>query len=84
LWMVKRVFFGEEGELVAHGLKDLNKRELGLMVPLVVMILWMGVLPNHFLSWSEASVDHFVKNAKKYELTILEKTEELRVVEAKQ
>ncbi|MCB9027195.1 MAG: NADH-quinone oxidoreductase subunit M, partial [Bdellovibrionaceae bacterium] len=43
LWMVKKVFFGPEGEIVtkykAEGL-DLNLREFAVMLPLVVMIFW--------------------------------------------
>ena len=51
LWMVKRVFFGEEGPIVTKykdkGL-DMNLREFVVMAPLVVLIFWMGIFPNHF------------------------------------
>ena len=71
LWMVKRVFFGADGELIQkHTDLDVNKRELGLMVPLVVLIFWMGIFPNTFLDWSKASVNHLVKNIDAYELSI--------------
>lgn len=74
LWMFKRVFFGEKGELVRdekHPLHDLSLREICVMVPMVVMVFWMGLFPNTFLNVSKASVDHFVKNYAHYELTIL-------------
>ncbi|MBX2988139.1 MAG: NADH-quinone oxidoreductase subunit M [Bdellovibrionaceae bacterium] len=73
LWMFMRVFFGPKGELVSdehHPLHDLNAREIGVMIPLVVMIFWMGIFPNQFLDWSKASVDHLVKNRSSYNLTI--------------
>ncbi|MCC6137107.1 MAG: NADH-quinone oxidoreductase subunit M [Bdellovibrionaceae bacterium] len=73
LWMVKKVFFGEAGELVdgSHGtLKDLNIREIAVLVPIVVLIFWMGILPNHFLGWSEASIKHLVENKNNYELKL--------------
>lgn len=73
LWMFKRVFFGEKGELVRdehHPLKDLNARELVVMGTMIVMVFWMGLLPNTFLDWSRASIDHFVKNRGAYELTV--------------
>lgn len=77
LWMVKRVFFGGEGELISkyksHGL-DVNMRELGLMVPLILLIFWMGIFPNHFLDWSKASIDHLVNNKTNYELTIFDRS----------
>ena len=73
LWMVKRVFFGPAGELVKdahHPLHDLNLREFCVMAPLIVMIFWMGLFPNHFLDWSKASIDNLVNNRDNYQLTI--------------
>lgn len=73
LWMVKRVFFGEEHGVVVehkgHGL-DVNAREILTLSPLIVLIFWMGVFPNHFLDWSKASIDHLVENRYNYQLTI--------------
>ena len=70
LWMFKRVFFGNQGELVTQDLKDLDKREIAVLVPMVVLIFVMGIFPNAFLDWSKKSLDHFVKNKKAYTLTI--------------
>jgi NADH-quinone oxidoreductase subunit M len=75
LWMVKRIFFGEErGVVVQHkgpGL-DLNLREILVMIPLLILIFWMGIFPNQFFKWSEASVAHLVNNKGQYQLTIKE------------
>lgn len=73
LWMFKRVFFGEPGELVRdekHPLHDLNAREIAVLSPLVVMVFWMGLFPNHFLDWSKASIDHLVSHRTSYQLTM--------------
>lgn len=73
LWMFKRVFFGKKGELVAdekHPLKDLSCREIIVLVPLVLMVFWMGIFPNHFLNYSKSSIDHLVNNRTNYNLTI--------------
>jgi NADH-quinone oxidoreductase subunit M len=73
LWMFKRVFYGEKGPLVAdekHPLMDLNLREVFVLVPFVVMVFWMGIFPNTFLKFSEASVDYLVKNKSSYQLTV--------------
>ncbi|MBS1969050.1 MAG: NADH-quinone oxidoreductase subunit M [Bdellovibrionales bacterium] len=73
LWMFKRVFFGQQGELVKddhHPLHDLNMREIAVMVPLVIMVFWMGLFPNQFLDWSKASVEHLIQNRSGYSLTI--------------
>lgn len=73
LWMYMRVFFGPRGPLVMdekHPLKDLSLRELTVMVPLIVMVFWMGIFPNHFLEKSKASIQHLVKNKDSYNLSI--------------
>ncbi len=73
LWMVKRVFFGPKGELVLesekdshHTLVDLSTREVFVLVPLVIMIFWMGIFPNHFMDYSKTSIDYFIKNKNNY------------------
>lgn len=73
LWMFKRVFFGEAGPLVKdehHPLHDLNLREMAVLAPLVVLIFWMGIFPNHFLKYSKASIEHLVQTKDAYQLSI--------------
>jgi len=73
LWMFKRVFFGEKGELVKdekHPLHDLSLREIVVLVPMVIMIFWMGLFPGNFMSFSKASIDHLVNDRTNYTLTI--------------
>ncbi len=73
LWMFKRVFFGEKGELVKdehHPLHDLNAREIAVLVPMVIMVVWMGLFPNNFLYFSKASIDHLIQNKNNYSLTV--------------
>lgn len=71
LWMFKRVFFGEKGELVKdekHPLHDLSLREIAVLVPMVVMVFWMGLFPGQFLKYSQTSIDYLVKNKNNYQL----------------
>ncbi len=49
LWMYQRVFYGEAGEEVRHHVSDLNLREWAAVVPLLVMMVWMGVYAQTFL-----------------------------------
>ncbi len=84
LWMVKKVFFGPEGEYVKgakegtynEALKDVSLRETIVLAPLIILIFWMGIFPNHFLSWSQSSLDHLVKTQLDYELPIAQKAEQ--------
>jgi NADH-quinone oxidoreductase subunit M len=49
LWMVQRVFFGKVTNGKNKVLADLSWRELGIMVPLLVLMVYMGVYPKPFL-----------------------------------
>jgi NADH-quinone oxidoreductase subunit M len=50
LWMYQRVFFGEVGEGVKHHMPDLNMREWACMIPLAIMMVWMGMYTQTFLA----------------------------------
>jgi NADH-quinone oxidoreductase subunit M len=56
LWMVQRVFFGKVSNQKNRSLADLSWREIGLMIPLLFLMVFMGVYPRPFLDRSEASV----------------------------
>jgi NADH-quinone oxidoreductase subunit M len=49
LWLIRRVFMGPLNSQYAK-LKDLDARELTIMVPLVVLVLWLGVYPQALLN----------------------------------
>jgi NADH-quinone oxidoreductase subunit M len=56
LWMVQRVFFGKVSNPKNKNLKDLNWREIGLLVPLLILMVYMGVYPKPFLNRSKESI----------------------------
>jgi NADH-quinone oxidoreductase subunit M len=56
LWMVQRVFFGKVTNDKNKTLADLSWREIGLMVPLLFLMVYMGVYPKPFLARSENAV----------------------------
>ncbi len=60
-WMVERVFFGPVSE-ENSGLKDLMSREWLAIVPMIVMMVWLGIYPKPFLDKIEPSVDKLVKD----------------------
>jgi NADH-quinone oxidoreductase subunit M len=57
LWMLERVVFGKVTNPENSKLPDLNGREIGLLVPLLLLMLFMGVYPQVFLDRSRASVE---------------------------
>jgi NADH-quinone oxidoreductase subunit M len=56
LWMVQRVFFGKVTNDKNRSLADLDLREIGLMVPLLALMVYMGVFPKPFLKRSEMAI----------------------------
>lgn len=56
LWMVQRVFFGKLTNPKNKSLKDLSWREIGLILPLLILMVYMGVHPTPFLKRSRESV----------------------------
>ncbi len=56
LWMLQRVVFGRIRNPENARLSDLNAREIGLLIPLLLLMLVMGVYPRPFLTRSRESV----------------------------
>ena len=50
LWLYQRVFYGETGAEVRAHIPDLTPREWAAVVPLIVMMVWMGVYSQSFLA----------------------------------
>ena len=57
LWMLQRVVFGTKTSDANAKLSDLNAREVGLLLPLLALMLFMGIYPQPFLNRSRASVE---------------------------
>jgi len=55
LWMFQRTMYGEPKEATL-GFTDLTKKEIIVLLPIVVIILWIGVYPNLFLGIAEPAV----------------------------
>jgi NADH-quinone oxidoreductase subunit M len=58
LWLFQRLFMGEVTNEKNLGLKDLSRREIALVVPLLVLIFWIGLYPSFFLNLMAPSVQH--------------------------
>ena len=60
LWMVKRVVFGEIKNPKVNELKDLDRREFGVLLGVAAGVLIIGVWPAPLLEIMEASVDQLL------------------------
>jgi NADH-quinone oxidoreductase subunit M len=56
LWMYQRVIFGELRHAENRQLSDLNAREIWTLVPILLLIVWIGVYPKPFTAVTETAV----------------------------
>jgi NADH-quinone oxidoreductase subunit M len=61
LWMFKKVFFGPIVQEENKTLRDLSFREVALMIPLVILIFWIGMAPGFLTKTMEASIQPILK-----------------------
>jgi NADH-quinone oxidoreductase subunit M len=65
LWLYQRVFWEKPDphwSSGSHPVLDLNLREVAILIPLIVLIFWIGVYPDTFLSYMHSSVEHLLEN----------------------
>jgi NADH-quinone oxidoreductase subunit M len=60
LWMYQRVMFNPLDREENRRLPDLSRRELAILVPIAVVIVWLGVYPKPFLEKLEPAVESFL------------------------
>ena len=61
LWMLQRVALGEPNTKAASLLPDLSHRELATVIPLAVLVLWIGLYPGPLMEMMDASVTTLVQ-----------------------
>jgi NADH-quinone oxidoreductase subunit M len=60
LYMFQKLFLGPVDKDENRKLKDINVREVVVLVPLIVLIFWIGLFPSPFFGLMGASVDKLV------------------------
>ena len=60
LWMYKRVIFGEAANEKVLALKDMQPRELIVMMILAILVLFFGFYPAPLLELMQPSVEHLI------------------------
>lgn len=61
LWMYQRMMYGEITHDENRHLTDLSRREMTVLVPVVILIVWIGIYPNTFLRPMEAASAHLLE-----------------------
>ena len=63
LWTYERVMFGPITKAVNETIRDLNAREIAVMIPVIALMLFMGLFPRPLISRIEPSVTAMLARA---------------------
>jgi NADH-quinone oxidoreductase subunit M len=74
LWLYQRVFWGPLDNPANKNVPDLNKRELGMLLALVAVMVWIGIYPATLFDMIEEPVNYIVR---KVDPTYFDKSEQL-------
>jgi NADH-quinone oxidoreductase subunit M len=65
LWLYQRIFFQDANPDYEpsgqHPVRDLGMREIITLVPMFILVFWIGFHPNTFLDYMHASVEHLIQ-----------------------
>ena len=62
LYLYRRVIFGKLEKTHLKSILDLDRREVAIFAPLVILVLWMGLWPQPFFDVMDASVTNLLQN----------------------
>ncbi|MCP4420904.1 MAG: NADH-quinone oxidoreductase subunit M [Chloroflexi bacterium] len=62
LWMFQRVFMGPLDKPANEKLRDMNGRELAIMLAFLLFIIWIGVAPSGFFDLMDGTVTKLVSD----------------------
>ena len=62
LYLYRRVIFGKLDKEHLKQIMDLEPREIAIFAPLIVLVIWMGIWPDPFLSVFDATVSNLLQN----------------------
>ena len=60
LRLYQKSMFGPKSNWV-EGFKDLTLSERAVLLPLAIMVFWIGIFPNTFLKISEPAITQILK-----------------------
>ncbi|HEY4321226.1 MAG TPA: NADH-quinone oxidoreductase subunit M [Gemmatimonadales bacterium] len=61
LWSTQRVFFNRLTNPLNEGIADLNLRELAVVVPLILAMIWIGLYPGPLLRRTEGAARSYIE-----------------------
>ncbi len=72
LWLYQRTMFGEPTTPENRTMRDMNSLEIAYMMPLIILMFWIGLYPRPFLRLMEPTVNHYVSQVQERHQAYLE------------
>ncbi|MDR4506452.1 MAG: NADH-quinone oxidoreductase subunit M [Candidatus Scalindua sp.] len=77
LWMFQRVMFNKLSNKKNQNMADVNIREWAIILPIIILIFWIGIYPKPIISRLDVSVTHLLSQVdEKYKKTAIRVEEE--------
>jgi NADH-quinone oxidoreductase subunit M len=76
LWLFQRTMFGEPTTPENQNTADMNGRQIAYMLPLIILMFWIGLYPRPFLARIEPTVKHYVTQMQQRHQAYLQGTEQ--------
>ena len=80
LWMFQRVMQGPIKNEKIYSFTDINKREIAYLVPIVIMMFWMGIFPRPFLKRMDHSVTDLLNKVNRKERIFIQAEEDKKAL----
>jgi NADH-quinone oxidoreductase subunit M len=74
LWLYQRTMFGEATTPDNQNMKDMNGLEIAYMLPLIILMFWIGLYPRPYLNLMEPTVQHYVSQMQERQQAYLDAT----------
>ncbi|MBZ0183368.1 MAG: NADH-quinone oxidoreductase subunit M [Melioribacteraceae bacterium] len=71
LWMYQRVVFGKVTNPKLENLSDMNGKEWLVLVPIILLIFWIGIYPTTFLDITETSTINILEQVQNFTIKLL-------------
>ncbi len=72
LWMYQRVVFGTvKNPELQNKLTDMTARELIVIVPILIFIVWIGIYPSTFLDMTRLSTEKILRSVGSFTLSLV-------------
>ena len=62
LWLYKRVIFGSLNKDKLGDISDLNSREFIVFIPLLILVFWIGIYPESFISEYRLPINSLIES----------------------